>query len=290
MTNTKRAQNVCHACMLRKKACDKALPACGFCARSLLLCRYDTARSKSKGRRTYNPGRHFVPLQSASPLPPSLSPQAETVTRQLPSHRSQEAHHPVHHSSLYIFPQSVEESLNRLVQHFIELTKLTCDNIIDHYFETFQRWLPVVSPVSFRWEASRYREGRLPPADFTVLLLAMLLMIIPTLDPSLRPPRASQELLYMTTKSALSQAQASICTSLRLVQTALLIALREYTCVRPEVGYISMMTCVGLARVMGIRITLVRTTTDRLKPSHSQSEDMEREKLAWAIAMLERYA
>jgi hypothetical protein len=288
MTDTKRAQNVCHACMLRKKACDKALPACGFCASRRLLCRYDISAPKSKDRRAYNPGRHFVPLQSLSP--PSVSPEAKAMTRQLPSPESQKDHTPIHHSTLYVLPQSVEESLNQLAQHFTELTKLTYDNIIDRYFQTFHKWLPVVSPDSFRREASRYREeGRLPPADFTVLLLAMLLIVLPALDPSLRPPCASQEFLYTTTKSAISQAQASICTSLRLVQAALLIALREYTSIRPEAAYISLMTCAGLARVLGIGITSVRTTRDAQKTSDSRLEEMERENLAWAIAMLERY-
>ena len=276
--------------MLRKKACDKALPACGFCASRRLLCRYDISAPKSKGRRTYNPGRHFVPLQS--PSPPSVSPQAKTVTQELPSPESQQDQTPIHRSSLYVFPLSVsvEESLNQLIQHWFQLTKLTCDNIIDRYFQTFHKWLPVISPDSFRREALRYRkEGRPPPADFTFLLLAMLLMILPTLDPSLRPPRASQELLYTTTKSAISQAQASICTSIRLVQAALLIALREYTCVRPEAAYISMMTCAGLARVVGIRMTLARNTRDAQKTRDFQFEETEEENLAWAIAMLERY-
>ncbi len=288
MADMKRAQNVCHACMLRKKACDKALPACGFCASRRLLCRYDISTPKSQDRRAYNPGRHFVPLQS--PSPPSVSPQAQAMTRQLPSPESQKDHPPLHHSSLDVLPQSVEESLNQMAQHFTELTKLTYDNIIDRYFQAFHKWLPVVSPDSFRREASRYREeGRLPPADFTVLLLAMLLIVLPGLDPSLRPPRVSQEFLYTTTKSAFSQAQASICTSLRLVQAALLIALREYTSVRPEAAFISMMTCAGLARVLGIGITSVRTTRDAQITSDSRLENMERENLAWAIAMLERY-
>lgn len=267
-TDAKRAvaQNVCHACMLRKKACDKALPACGFCASRRLLCRYryDISAPQGKDRRAYNPGRHFVALQSP--------------------------YTPIHHSSLYVLPQSLEESLNQLAQYFTELTKLTYDNIIDRYFQAFHKWLPVVSPDSFRREASRYREeGRLPPADFTVLLLTMLLIVLPALDPSLRPPRASQEFLYTATKSAFSQAQASICTSLRLVQAAILIALREYISVRPEAAYISMMTCAGLARVIGIGITSVRTARDAPKTSDSGLEKMERENLAWAIAMLERY-
>lgn len=288
MNDTKRAQNVCHACMLRKKACDKALPACGFCASRRLRCRYDISAPKSGDGRAYNPGRHFVPLQSSST--PSVSPQAKTLTRHLPSPKSQKDPTPTQHSSLYVLPQSVEESLNQLAHHCTELTNLTYDNILDRYFQAFHTWLPVVSPDSFHREASRYREeGRLPPADFTVLLLAMLLFVLPAHDPYLRSPRASQEFLYTTTKSAFSQAQASICTSLRLVQAALLIALREYTSVRPEAAYISMMTCAGLARTLGIGIHSVRTTRDAQKTSDSRLETMERENLAWAIAILERY-
>ena len=270
MTDTEYAPNVCHVCMLRKKACDKALPACDFCVSRQLLCRYDISALKNKGLRKYNPGRHFVPLQS--PSPPNVFLQSNTATQ------------------LYIFPQSVEKSLNQLTDYFTKLTKLTCNNIVDCYFQNFHKWLPVVSPDSFRREASRCQEeGCIPPADFTVLLLTMLLIILPTLDPSLRPPRSSQELLYMTTKSAISQAQASVCTSLRLVQAAFLIALREYTCVRLEAAYISMMTCAGLARITGIRITSVRNISEMQRIVESQLEETETENLALAIAMLERY-
>lgn len=287
MTETKRAQNVCHVCMLRKKACDKALPACGFCASRRLRCKYDVSAPKSKSWQAYNPGRHFVPLESLTP--PSVSPPLKAMTRQLPFSASEQDYTPFDHSSLYVLPQSVEESLNQLAQHFSELTKLTHDSIIDRFFQAFHQWLPVVSPDSFRYEASRYREeGRLPPAGFTVLLLTMLLIVLPALDPSSRPSRARQEFFYRTTKSAISQAQASMGMSLRLVQAAFLIALREYTSARPEAAYISMMTCAGLARLLGIEITSVKTTRDAQQTSDSRLEMMEMENLAWAIAMLER--
>ena len=296
-TDTKRAQNVCHACMLRKKACDKTLPACGFCVSRQLLCRYDISAPMSKDRRAYNPGRHFVRLRSTSP--PLVSPRMKVMKLgELPSpERQRHDAASIQQSSLYVLPtQPVEESLHHLAQHFAELSKITYDNIIDRYFRAFHfqdshQWIPVVSsPDSLRQEASRYREeGRLPPVDFTALLLAMLLTVLPTLGPSSRPPRASRELLYTATKSAFAQAQASICTSLRLVQAALLIALREYTSIRPEAAYISMMTCVGMSRVLRIGIPSLRNTSDVRKPTESQLEETERENLALAIVMLERY-
>lgn len=166
MSETKRVHQVCNACKLRKKACDKALPACGFCNTRRLFCRYDVSAPNSiKGRRRHNPGRYFVRLQT--PSPPSVSPQAKAATRQLPSLESQRNLPPTHDSSVYAFPpSSVEESLNQLAKQFFELTKLTCDDIIDRYFQAVHKWLPVVSPDALRREVWRYREEGSPPCRF----------------------------------------------------------------------------------------------------------------------------
>jgi hypothetical protein len=266
-----RAPNVCQSCKLRKKTCDKALPACAFCSSHHLPCNYDI--STSKGKRKYYPGKYFVPLRSPSP-----------PKRPNPLEQKDLQHIAFPNSSLLIFPQTVDTLLNELAQHFLELTKLTCDGIIDQYFQTTHKWLPVLSCDSLRLEASLYQEGSLPPADFSVLLLAMLLSILPTLDPALRPAHAVQERLYTSTKSAFCQAQASICTSLRLVQAMLLIALREYTCVRPDAAYVSVITCTGLIRVLAIR-----TRRDAQTTCEAGLENIERNNLTWAMSMFERY-
>lgn len=192
--------------------------------------------------------------------------------------------------------QSVDESLHQLAQHLTELTKLTNEDIIERYFqernffETFHRWLPILSPDSFRREASQYREeGRAPPADFTVVLLAMMQIILPSLKLSTRLSCAKRDVMYTSVKSAFAQAQASIGTSLRLVQGALLIALHDYMCVRPESAYIFMMTCVGMARVMGIQIVSVSVTKGERSLNDPRVEKVESKNVAWAMAMLERY-
>jgi hypothetical protein len=196
-------------------------------------------------------------------------------------------HDPVKH---FLPIQSVDESLHQLAQHLTELTQLTEEDIIDRYFENFHKWLPVVSPDSFCREASRYREERrVPPAGFTVILLAMLQIILPALEPALRPSGAKRDLVYTSVKSAFAQAQASVCTCVRLVQVAILIALHEYVCVRPQSAYVSMMTCVGLAQVLGIGVKLVGDTRDVERPSNPFVEETETQNLVWAIAMLERY-
>jgi len=97
-------------------------------------------------------------------------------------------------------------------------------------------------------------------------------------DSALIPP-LGQDALYRATKSLLSQAQVDICVSLPLVQAALLITICEYAAARPNAAYISIVTCIGLARVLDIKESSVGT------PKNGIRENAVR----LAIAMLERY-
>lgn len=186
--------------------------------------------------------------------------------------------------------QSVDERLSQLAQRLMKLTGLKTDNIIDRYFLSFHHWLCAISPGSFRAEASHYQDdGSTPPADFTVLLLSMWLIVLPTLTDVSRPDRATQELFYTIVKSAFSEACASTSASLRLVQAALLVTLREYTSIRLEAAYVSMMTCAGLAQVAGLGQASVRATKDVPNAHAVQMNNHERSNTAWAVAMLQGY-
>lgn len=286
--STKRAGNVCHACMSRKKACDKALPACGFCFSRQLHCRYDISVQKSHSRRRYNPGRHFVAIPS--PSPPSVSDPGRGISRPLRSLVSGQDDTHTRWSSLYTVPQaSLEDSLNRVAQSLINSTNFTYDGIVERYFAGFHTSFPIISPGTLRREASLYREeGRLPSADFTVLLVAILLILSPPIKHSLLAPGVTREILYTTAKTAFFQAQASITTSLRLVQAAVLITLREYTGGRADAAYVSIMTCLGMARISGITTAMLRTR-DVETEGDFRVDTLERENVTWAIAMLERY-
>lgn len=127
MAGIKQAQNVCHTCSLRKKACDKALPACSFCAKRGLLCRYDTAQG---GHRAYNPGRHFVALQTEHvDVDPSDTPRIDRSLIPLPI------------SVLCNGGQSLEESINQQVQHVTRLANLLRGEISERYFQTFRTYI-----------------------------------------------------------------------------------------------------------------------------------------------------
>lgn len=122
-----------------------------------------------------------------------------------------------------------------------------------------------------------------------MVVLAMLQIVLPALEAPMRASTARRDLVYTSVRSAFAQAQASVCTSVGLVQAGVLIALHEYVCVRPESAYISMMTWAGLAQILGIGLKSVSGTRVGERLSDSFVEEKEMGNIVWAIAMVERY-
>jgi hypothetical protein len=282
MAEKKQAQNVCYACNSRKKACDKALPACNFCTKRGLHCRYDTTALERRGHRAYNPGRNFVVLHTEGANPPNAHSQEDIDRRPKPFSLS----------VLRDVGQSFEEFVNQQVQHVIQLTGIIRDDISVRYFQTFHQWLPIVSPDLFHEAEFKYPEsgGHAPPADFSILLLAMSLIItLPTLKDTSKTGVLSREALYTSVKSLFARVQAVIFTSLPLVQALLIIAMCEYACARGEAAYISMATCAGLARLLNLGRIPIDNCKDDIASHSIKLIDIERENVTWGIAVLERY-
>jgi hypothetical protein len=280
VAENKQAQHVCYACGSRKKACDKALPACSFCTKRGLLCRYDTAALERKGHRAYNPGRHFVALQTEVAAPPDTLSQLDGRPKPFPF-------------SLFCNAgQSLEEIVDWQIQHVIQLANISRDDISVRYFQTYHQWLPIISPDLFYKVQYEYRErgDRAPPADFSILLLAMFFIItLPNIGISSKSHPLSRQSLYTTVKSLFSQVQAVICTSVPLVQAQLIIAMCEYASARSEAAYISMATCTGLARLLDVKKIQLRSCRDEIPIQGIELAQIERENITWGIAMLERY-
>jgi Fungal specific transcription factor domain/Fungal Zn(2)-Cys(6) binuclear cluster domain len=269
MAESKHAACVCRACNVRKKACDKTLPACSSCTKRNLSCRYEiTARA-----RRAHPGRLFVALDVLGSSGPETGQPAQQ--RYLPAVHS---------------PDS-DKSLSQQVLDIISVANLTPKDISERYFQTSHERCPVISPNLFNQRASKYRRaGGSMPVDFSFLLLTMHLvnMLSNPCHPS-QLSGFSREQLYIKTKSLFAQAQATICTSLSLIQALLLIATSEYVCLRLEAAYISMTTCAGLARVLGLGKGTLRTSEDVRGNDGVDLVQIERENVVWAIAMTERY-
>ncbi|KAI7976603.1 hypothetical protein EIK77_009834 [Talaromyces pinophilus] len=281
MAETERAHFVCLTCSSRKKACDKALPACGPCIKRGLSCKYDDSGKKEKGPRAYNPGKHFVASDTWS----SPSSQGSAV------HSSWTAS-PNTVSSSGSISQSIHDSLNQQIQDVMNFTNLTADDISDRYFQSFHRLYPIISPDLFQRVASKYAQGgnAAPSTDYSILVLAMFLAI--TLPGHQRHSAFSltgQEQLYVRIKSLLAQVQTAIPPSLSFVQVMFIVTIWEYTRARPEAAYSSINICASMARILGVGNELLEHSGQHYGNININLVEMERRNVAWAIALLERY-
>ncbi|CRG83622.1 hypothetical protein PISL3812_00976 [Talaromyces islandicus] len=278
---TSRAKFVCHACNVRKKACNKALPTCSFCASRNLHCRYDVT-VLGKGQRKYNPGRSFVALEPPSPPWAASASSATSISSVIPVPET-----PVQDSTDTHF---IDRSVKQQVLSIVKLAGRTPEDVSDYYFETFQHACPIVSPQLFKVALTQYsRANDVSPADFSILLLTMyLITALPCLDRPLQLPPVNRDWLYATTKSLFAQAHATVSNSLHLVQAAFFIAVCEYACARPQAAYVSINTCQLLAETLGIEKATIGTLTSQKDYFETQQADIEKRNLASAIATFER--
>ncbi len=274
------AHNVCQTCALRKKACDKSLPACGFCTKRNIFCKYEIPKPREGGRRTYHPGRNFVAI---STHPSSVSSWNELETRQAWVN-------PLFQSMACASSQSIDKHVHQHVCRIIHAVNLTLEGVGQRYFRVFDRSLPIISPERFHQVALKFGDTvTSPPAGYSILLLGMLLVIgLPNPKTGLQSHPLDRESIYMTVKALVSQAQAIVCTSLQLVQAAFLIAACEHISGRPEVAYISVVSCIAMARILGVGETPKDISRAAVGNCGSRSMEMEMANAGWAIATLER--
>lgn len=251
---SRRAHTVCRVCALRKKACDKALPSCGFCRKKNVACRYELPVSKREGRnRRYHPGRNFVVISSIPPpdsaweCPPPLDGD---------STRTDPAFDVTVQSLSTLTRQSLDETAYRYVFQILELVDMTPEALGQRFLQTFDPSLPIVSPAQLDALVSGFKDTQLPAVDHCVLLLSLLLAVgLP--DPQ-RPHSSeinrspSRTAVYMATKALISQAQAAIGVSVQLVQAIFLMAACEHLSGRPRVAYVSLVSCIGMARMLDV--------------------------------------
>jgi hypothetical protein len=279
---TPRAKFVCHACNVRKKACNKALPACSFCAARNLQCIYDITALGKNGQRKYNPGRNFVALQPPSP-PWSASAYAPCIASAIPVPEvTLQGSTDIH---------SVDRSVNQQVLSIFKLVGRTLEDVIEYYFGTFQQACPIIAPELFKDALSQSsRANDVPPVDYSILLLAMcLITALPCLDRPLQLSSVTRDWLYATTKSLFAQAHATVSNSLPLVQAAFLIAVCEYSCARPQAAHVTINTCHLLAEILGVKKATLKTSQNPVECFDTQQIEIERRNLTSAIAIFERY-
>lgn len=157
------------------------------------------------------------------------------------------------------------------------------EEIIVRYFRGVHTWLPIISRRRFR---ERYRHFQTSPtADFSVLLLAMRLIIQhPSIDPAADQDR---EFLYLATKTLFAQVQTFIPSSLFLVQAAVILGHYEHGHGLIEAAYVTIGTGARMACAMNMHN---KQCSNQIQGSDSWVEDEEVLCTWWGLMILDRYA
>lgn len=282
MSEIGNSTHVCYSCQQRKKRCDKALPTCGFCRSHNLRCRYDLSAPKNNGQRKYNPGRNFVLLPDkhkhalTEPIIGRCSIHLGPCTGFLSEHDIS------CHDKL-----SDSESISVQVHALIHSLQLSPEDIGDHYFRTFHKLLPIISPALFSESLADHWSDQLDlPPNFSVLLLSMCLVAtVSSCEHISQPSYPTRNGIYQTTKVLLMKIETLMAPSMQLLQATLLVSLCEYAAARPETAYISLGTCVAIARILGIGQS---SGAPNNVPSCSSLAEIERVNIAWGMALVER--
>jgi hypothetical protein len=279
---SRRAPQVCNTCKVRKKRCDKEIPTCGYCAERHLGCSYQTSlQTRSTGGGVHGTTIWQLPYMSTIASNHTTHPSTDNVGpgSTLPT------------TSLYGFLQrrpriELGEVLYYEVSHVIESAGLSLHEIGRRLFDGFHRWLPIISPHLFWKATAEYRLSN-SKADFSVLLLAICLVVLGPTFSGQQQHSICLKSLYMTIRSYFAQVQAHRAISISLLQAGLLIAAYEYALQRPDTAYVSIGMCVKMSALVDINHSKSCRNAEQMDVE-SKYQVLEERNILWGIVLLER--
>ncbi|RDL35862.1 uncharacterized protein BP5553_06474 [Venustampulla echinocandica] len=246
-----RALQVCSHCKSIKKGCDKKLPRCSQCIKRRAVCRYSEPSS---------PRRYGDEIVVAVPAiePSGSSTSWTSIPKPIPTRSN-----PCIQLSMLLMnsisdvmqpkgsslPISTDAVFHSQVCNIIRADGQYVEDIVTKYFNGVHGWLPIISKTRFY---DMFRSSQTAPmADFSILLLAMRLIIQhPSPDPD---DDRDREILYLATKTLLAQAQSFTPSSLRLIQAGIIVAHYEQANGMVDAGYVTIGTCARMAIAIGMQ-------------------------------------
>ncbi|KAF2194385.1 hypothetical protein K469DRAFT_650145 [Zopfia rhizophila CBS 207.26] len=251
------SQNVCWSCRVRKQRCDKSLPSCSRCASKLLRCNYAWAESEPRTQH----------CQSPSPVTPT-----SLLVRRCPDCLD---------LSTYCARELLQAAgtdldpchLARLICEFFDTARITIKDIVDDYCATIHPWLPIIDQ-----EQLRTRLGSWPQSGDAELATLIWALYLVTRRPCVNNGHSMRNLSYQTL-GQIFMLRATAGATLELLQAGLLIT--YYACGHglPRDAYMTLATCVTIARLMGF---------DFEDTNDPPGLDSQHSVCRWAIVLLDR--
>ena len=172
-------------------------------------------------------------------------------------------------------PLSLDRVLRSQVDRLTRARGWYLDDITSRYFQGVHKWLPIISRKSFHAE---FINNQIPwPADFSILLLAMFLLVWrPSPESTIDDDRGP---LHVVTKMLFAQVQAVLPPSMRLIQAGLLISVFEYA---HELKTAALLSLTSWAKMAYIIRSNAHTSGE------ARSETREEKNLWWGLVIYER--
>lgn len=210
--STSKAPRVCATCRTRKKACDKCLPICGYCAKRNLTCIYNEEEEA-----------HFYPqtYQTDPPITKTVTTVDDLV-----------------HGQLRHVVSLMRVSIREMIDEFFQ--------------GVYTVFPVVYADDALWSNLSAYEEDQqILSADVALVLLAMYILTIHSSSQDNHDEQTTSiETAYIDFKRLLGHVQALRTSSIYLVQATLLVAAFEYVCCIPYAAYISIGTCSRMAMIL----------------------------------------
>ncbi|KAH7109251.1 hypothetical protein B0J11DRAFT_545137 [Dendryphion nanum] len=217
MLASKDAPNACSPCSVRKRRCDRAMPACGWCVKRNSLCHYVDHRNEQHLPKVSEKGFQLLFQQGHATGPNSRC------------------------------GKDLDYLLTAYLLDTLQQLKVDLGDVTESFLLFVQPWMPVIHPATLRQEVSTLRGA--PSAELASFLLHILLVNPPTSLPSLR---AFLPVLYEDCKSFFYLLQAHRPDRLLTIQSGLLLAVYEQGYCSSSDAYITLASCASLAHVMGL--------------------------------------
>lgn len=124
--------------------------------------------------------------------------------------------------------------------------KLTSESIVRYYFGTINTWFTIVEKAVFE---PRFEQMWLEPSAETALLSLSMLLIVRA--PEENAEASMQNTLYHSVKTLCTLVAVKVPLSIHVLQANLLVCLYELCHFMPQQAYLTLGTCVTIARAFG---------------------------------------
>src|SRR5256714_12263122 len=279
-----RAHQACISCRKQKRKCDKVLPSCSLCKRLARHCDYRDAPSSA------NSGDFGELRQRVQELEARLeSKQSGNGNGVLsPNHRPSQFAARAFPAVFFLYSEIYEESRFDIPRPAVSvpdevIALLKEDDIggmVELYFATIHKWLPVVSKK--RMVLTLSSPNACQGAELALLLLCMKLITQIPPDGS----QSAQTTLYLTAKTFLNVVESSALMTVQLVQSALLLCAYEVGHGIYPAAFLSAGHCSRLVYALGLHDR--KGSPQMIKRPGSWSEHEELHRVWWGTLLLDR--